>query len=90
MRERERLRVLVERLPVATLLCDVQGRIEMANRSAGELLGCESELLSGQRVRRFLPRLETLDDERLRERAMAMVPPSSSASAMMAARGWWP
>ncbi|BCG26903.1 hypothetical protein TUM18999_50940 [Pseudomonas tohonis] len=67
LREREeRLRVLVERLPVATLLCDVQGRIEMANRSAGELLGCESELLSGQRVRRFLPRLETLDDERLR------------------------
>ncbi|WP_271103958.1 response regulator [Pseudomonas tohonis] len=67
LREREeRLRILVERLPVATLLCDMQGRIEMANRSAGELFGCESELLSGQRVRRFLPRLETLDDERLR------------------------
>ncbi|MDU9415085.1 response regulator [Pseudomonas sp. zfem005] len=67
LREREeRLRILVERLPVATLLCDAQGRIEMANRSAAELLGCESDLLSGQRVRRYLPRLLDLDEERLR------------------------
>ena len=55
LREREeRFRLLIERLPVATLLCNAQGRIEMANRSAAELLGCAAEQLQGERVSRYL------------------------------------
>lgn len=55
LREREeRFRLLIERLPVATLLCNAQGRIEMANRSAAELLGCGAEQLLGERVSRYL------------------------------------
>lgn len=56
LREREeRFRLLVELLPVATLLCDAEGRIEMANRSAAELLDSTPASLLGERVRRFLP-----------------------------------
>ncbi|SFH91066.1 PAS domain S-box-containing protein [Pseudomonas guineae] len=56
LREREeRFRLLVELLPVATLLCDAEGRIEMANRSAAELLDATPASLLGERVRRFLP-----------------------------------
>ncbi|ERI53818.1 hypothetical protein N878_13945, partial [Pseudomonas sp. EGD-AK9] len=43
----ERFRLLVERLPVATLLCTADGRIEMANRSAAELLDCAAPALLG-------------------------------------------
>ncbi len=58
LREREeRIRLLLERLPVATLLCGLDGRIEFANRSAGVLLGCHSDELLGERVRRYLPEL---------------------------------
>ena len=61
LREREeRFRLLVERLPVATLLCDAEGRIEMANRSAAELLDSTPEGLLGERVRRFLPAMGQL------------------------------
>jgi len=61
LREREeRFRLLVERLPVATLLCNAQGRIEMANRSAAELLDSTPEGLVGERVKRFLPAVEQL------------------------------
>jgi len=56
----ERFRLLVERLPVATLLCSADGRIEMANHSAAELLGCTAQQLLGERVRRFLPAIEQL------------------------------
>lgn len=38
----ERFRLLVERLPVATLLCDAEGRIEMANRSAAAPRSCST------------------------------------------------
>ncbi|MFC5699104.1 response regulator [Pseudomonas sp. GCM10022186] len=51
----ERFRLLLQHLPVATLICDEQGRIEMANASAGDLLACDAGLLPGQRVQRFLP-----------------------------------
>jgi PAS domain S-box-containing protein len=54
----ERFRLLIEQLPVATLLCNAEGRIEMANRSAAELLECSAEALVGERVRRFLPELD--------------------------------
>jgi PAS domain S-box-containing protein len=55
LREREeRFRLLIERLPVATLLCNENGRIEMANHSAAELLGCSAEQLLGERVNRYL------------------------------------
>ncbi|MFI8382010.1 response regulator [Pseudomonas sp. NPDC079086] len=61
LREREeRFRLLVERLPVATLLCNAQGRIEMANRSAADLLDSTPEGLVGERVKRFLPSVEQL------------------------------
>jgi PAS domain S-box-containing protein len=61
LREREeRFRLLVERLPVATLLCNAQGRIEMANRSAADLLDSTPEGLIGERVKRFLPTVEQL------------------------------
>ena len=61
--EREqRFRLLVERLPVATLLCTAEGRIEMANQRAAELLDCPSQALIGERVRRFLPTIDQLGD----------------------------
>ena len=61
LREREeRFRMLVERLPVATLLCGPDGRIEMSNQSAAELLDCSQEALLGERVRRFLPEVSDL------------------------------
>ena len=63
LREREeRFRLLVERLPVATLLCNAQGRIEMANRSAADLLDSTPEGLVGERVKRFLPAVEQLSE----------------------------
>ncbi len=56
VREREeRFRQLVERLPVATLLCDAQGRIAMANLRAAELLESTPSALHGERVMRFVP-----------------------------------
>ncbi len=58
----ERFRLLVERLPVATLLCDAGGRIEMANQRAAELLDCAPPALIGERVRRFLPMIDQLGD----------------------------
>ncbi|SDH91143.1 PAS domain S-box-containing protein [Pseudomonas benzenivorans] len=58
----ERFRLLVERLPVATLLCDAEGRIEMANQRAAELLDCAPPALIGERVRRFLPMIDQLGD----------------------------
>ena len=61
LREREeRFRMLVERLPVATLLCSSAGRIEMSNQSAAELLDCTQDALLGEWVRRFLPEVSDL------------------------------
>jgi PAS domain S-box-containing protein len=61
LREREeRFRMLIERLPVATLLCNSEGRIEMSNQSAAELLDCPQDALLGERVRRFLPQISDL------------------------------
>ena len=58
----ERFRLLVERLPVATLLCDDKGRIEMANRSAAELFDCPLNALPGETVLRVLPNIESPKD----------------------------
>ncbi|MGG2399005.1 response regulator [Pseudomonas sp. SH1-B] len=60
LREREeRFRLLLERLPVATLLCDAKGRIEMANRSAAELFDCTLNALPGESILRVLPSIES-------------------------------
>ncbi|MND31048.1 Signal transduction histidine-protein kinase BarA [compost metagenome] len=56
----ERFRLLLQHLPVATLICDAQGRIEMANGSAGDLLACDASHLPGQRLQRFLPTISGL------------------------------
>ncbi|OWJ95963.1 hybrid sensor histidine kinase/response regulator [Pseudomonas sp. A46] len=56
----ERFRLLLQHQPLAALTCDDEGRIEMANARAGELLGCSAEALQGQRLRRFLPGLADL------------------------------
>ncbi|WP_372874519.1 PAS domain S-box protein [Pseudomonas sp.] len=58
----ERFRLLIERLPVATLLCTAEGQIEMANQRAAELLDCAPETLVGERVRRFLPMIDQLGE----------------------------
>ncbi|HIQ42782.1 MAG TPA: response regulator [Pseudomonas oleovorans] len=58
----ERFRLLVERLPVATLLCDAEGRIEMANRSAAELFDCPLNALHGESVLRMLANIESPKD----------------------------
>ncbi len=56
MQEREaRFRQLIEQLPVATLLCNAGGRIELANQSAGQLFGSSTEMLAGERVSRYVP-----------------------------------
>ncbi|WP_278433508.1 CHASE domain-containing protein [Stutzerimonas kunmingensis] len=56
LQEREaRFRQLIEQLPVATLLCNAGGRIELANQSAGQLFGSSTELLAGERVSRYVP-----------------------------------
>ncbi len=58
----ERFRLLVERLPVATVLCDATGRIEMVNRSAAELFDCPLNALPGENVLRVLPNIESPQD----------------------------
>ncbi len=58
----ERFRLLLQHLPVATLICDAEGRIEMANASAGDLLACDAGHLPGQRVQRFLPNAPALQN----------------------------
>lgn len=56
LQEREsRFRQLIEQLPVATLLCNQQGRIELANQSAAHLLGSTADQLAGERVARYVP-----------------------------------
>ncbi|WP_434456458.1 CHASE domain-containing protein [Stutzerimonas urumqiensis] len=56
LQEREALfRQLIEQLPIATLLGNSKGRIELANQSAGALLGCSVDQLLGERVSRYLP-----------------------------------
>ncbi|WP_271409122.1 response regulator [Pseudomonas sp. Q1-7] len=65
----ERFRLLLQHLPVATLTCDGEGRIEMANARAAELLASPVDNLIGQRLRRFLPGLGDL-----RELAAAQAP----------------
>lgn len=56
LQEREaRFRQLIEQLPVATLLCNEQGRIELANQSAATLLGSTAGLLAGERLNRYVP-----------------------------------
>ena len=56
LQDREaRFRQLIEQLPVATVLCNAGGRIELANQSAGLLLGSSPELLAAERVSRYVP-----------------------------------
>ena len=63
LKEREeRFRLLIERLPVATLLCNDEGRIEIANRSAAELLDCTVHGLIGESVLRVIPNLDSPQD----------------------------
>lgn len=62
LREREeRFRLLIEQLPVATLLCDRNGQIELANQSAASLLGGTVDELLGHRVSYYLPGLVVQD-----------------------------
>jgi PAS domain S-box-containing protein len=62
-RERKlKISEMVERLPVATLLCDAEGRIEMANRSAAELFDCPLNALHGESVLRMLANIESPKD----------------------------
>lgn len=56
LQEREAwFRQLIEQLPVATLLCNDRGRIELANQSAAALLGSSAGLLAGERLSRYVP-----------------------------------
>ncbi|WP_407295579.1 CHASE domain-containing protein [Stutzerimonas zhaodongensis] len=56
LQEREAwFRQLIEQLPVATVLCSTQGRIELANQSAAALLGSSAGLLAGERLSRYIP-----------------------------------
>lgn len=52
-----RLRALVETSPAAILMLDQQGRIEMANRAAMELVSPAKGNLTGQSIGSFLPEL---------------------------------
>lgn len=53
----ERFRLLIECLPVATLQFNGEGRIEIANRSAAQLLDCSVSELMGESVLRLIPSL---------------------------------
>ena len=56
LQEREAwFRQLIEQLPVATVLCNDKGRIELANQSAAALLGSSASLLAGERLNRYVP-----------------------------------
>ncbi|WP_415845497.1 CHASE domain-containing protein [Stutzerimonas zhaodongensis] len=56
LQEREAwFRQLIEQLPVATVLCNDQGRIELANQSAAALLGSSAGMLAGERLGRYVP-----------------------------------
>ncbi|MDH4569357.1 response regulator [Pseudomonas sp. BN414] len=59
----ERFRLLLQHLPVATLTCSEDGRIEMANARAGELFRCTVDELVGQNLRRFVPGLVNLPQQ---------------------------
>ncbi|MDN6859430.1 response regulator [Pseudomonas sp. CAN2814] len=63
----ERFRLLLQHLPVATLTCGENGRIEMANARAGELFACGADSLVGQNLRRFLPSLVDLPQQSARQ-----------------------
>ncbi|WP_370601430.1 response regulator [Pseudomonas nitroreducens] len=63
----ERFRLLLQHLPVATLTCGENGRIEMANARAGELFACAAESLVGQNLRRFVPSLADLPQQLARQ-----------------------
>ncbi|MDX2351793.1 CHASE domain-containing protein [Stutzerimonas xanthomarina] len=56
LQEREAwFRQLIEQLPVATVLCSDEGRIELANQSAAALLGSRAGLLAGERLSHYIP-----------------------------------
>ncbi|MCQ4277608.1 CHASE domain-containing protein [Pseudomonas stutzeri] len=56
LQEREAwFRQLIEQLPVATVLCSDEGRIELANQSAAALLGSSAGLLAGERLSHYIP-----------------------------------
>ncbi|MCJ1886439.1 response regulator [Pseudomonas sp. LA21] len=63
----ERFRLLLRHLPVATLTCGENGRIEMANARAGELFACATESLVGQNLSRFVPSLVDLPQQLARQ-----------------------
>jgi PAS domain S-box-containing protein len=64
LREREdaeqQVRVLIETSPLAILTLDDSGRVQLANESALQLLGFDSEPLQGQPVAPYLPLLDRL------------------------------
>ncbi|HTS65986.1 MAG TPA: ATP-binding protein [Candidatus Acidoferrales bacterium] len=49
------VRVLIETTPLAILMLDDSGRVELANESARQLLGFEDGELSGEQVQAYLP-----------------------------------
>ncbi|MCY1270191.1 Sensor histidine kinase RcsC [compost metagenome] len=69
----ERFRLLLQHLPVATLTCLEDGRIEMANARTGELFGSTTENLVGQNLRRFLPGLLDLPQQLSRQAPTELV-----------------
>ncbi len=64
LREREdaeqQVRVLIETSPLAILTLDESGRVQLANESALQLFGFDSEPLQGQPVAPYLPLLDRL------------------------------
>jgi PAS domain S-box-containing protein len=64
LKEREdveqQVRVLIETSPLAILTLDDSARVQLANESARELLGFETEALQGQPVEPYLPILSRL------------------------------
>jgi two-component system sensor kinase FixL len=56
----QRLRVLIETSPLAILTLNSAGDVELANESAGQLLGFPSDELQGRPVEPYLPILERM------------------------------
>lgn len=56
----ERVRVLIETSPLAILTLDQSGAVELANESARQVLGFETEPLQGKAVEPYLPILQRM------------------------------
>jgi two-component system, LuxR family, sensor kinase FixL len=56
----QQVRVLIDTTPLAILMLDASGRVQMANESARNLLGFSDEPVSGQPVEPYLPILSRM------------------------------